>query len=317
MVAFMAVPLLLLIGCGDDSSDSEASGSDPASEETELETVQLIIQPLVDYAPLYLGVEQGFFEDEGIDLKMDLGQGGAAAIPAVMSGEAHIGGSNVVSLITARSKGLGIVAVAPGVQADKEYSAVLVPGESDIASVADLAGKTIAVNTLGNIGEVTIREAFAGEVDVDSIQFVELGFGDMLPALEQGQIDAAWVVQPFVTQAVEAGARVISYNFEETEPELQVALMFTSEKLAQEDPELIEAFQRAYAASLDYATENQDEVRAILPSFAGIDAAVAEAMSLPIWPQEVDRASVEAMGARVVDYGIITEEIDYDAFFGG
>lgn len=313
----LAALTMVLAACGDDSNDSADGSTDAGSGTSEqLESVKLMIQPLVDYTPIYMGVEEGFFEEEGIELEIDLGQGGAAAIPAVMSGDQHIGGSNVVSLLTAHSEGLDIVAVAPGVKADKEYSAVVVPADSDIETPADLAGRTLAVNTLANIGEVTIREAFEGQVDVDAIEFTELGFGDMLPALEQGQIDAAWVVQPFVTQAIEAGAKVVSYNFEETEPELQVALMFTSASYAEANPEAVEGFRRAYARSVEYATDNEAEVRQVLPSFAGIDESVAEAMSLPIWPSDVDRGSVEAMSARMVKYGIIPEEPDYDAFFG-
>ncbi|HWL44300.1 MAG TPA: ABC transporter substrate-binding protein [Ilumatobacter sp.] len=306
----------MIAACGGDASSDSSESTPESTSGVEVETLKLIIQPLVDYTPLYIGVEQGFFEEEGIDLQMDLSQGGAAAIPAVMSGEAHIGGSNVVSLMTARSKGLEIVAFAPGVKADKEYSAVIVSADSPIQSPADLAGKTLAVNTLRNIGEVTIRAALEGQVDVDDIQFTELGFGQMLPALEQGQIDAAWVVQPFVTQAFEAGARVISYNFEETAPELQVGLMFTSESFANDHPELLERFQRAYARSVTYATGNEAEVRQVLPSFAGIEDSVAEAMSLPIWPDEIDRESVASTGALMVKYGVIPELIDLDAFFG-
>ncbi|WP_406019719.1 ABC transporter substrate-binding protein [Nocardioides sp. NBC_00850] len=80
----LAMPLALS-ACGGESADESAGGA------TEI-TVGVI--PIVDVAPIYLGVEKGFFKEEGLDVNLELAQGGAAIIPAVASGQYQFGFSN-------------------------------------------------------------------------------------------------------------------------------------------------------------------------------------------------------------------------------
>ncbi len=109
-------------------------------------------------------------------------------MPAVVTGEYQFGFSNVTSLLVASSQGLPLKAVAPGNsttgEPGKDFSAVVVPDDSDIQDAADLAGQAVAVNTLNNIGDTTIRKVVddAGG-DPTAVEFVELGFPDMPAAV--------------------------------------------------------------------------------------------------------------------------------------
>ena len=69
-----------------------------ADEQTTL-TVGVI--PIADVAPLYLGIKEGFFEEENLKIEPQLAEGGAAITPAVLSGDFQIGFSNTVSLLIA------------------------------------------------------------------------------------------------------------------------------------------------------------------------------------------------------------------------
>ena len=134
---------------------------------------------------------------------------------------------------------------------ETDFSAVVVPGGSDIQSVADLEGRRVAVNNLKNIGEVTIRKGIedAGG-DGSNVEFVELPFPEMPAAVAGGNVDAAWVVEPFVTVATGQGARAVFYPFAEPIEDLTVATYFTLEPTIQEDPEMVDAFQAAINESL-------------------------------------------------------------------
>jgi NitT/TauT family transport system substrate-binding protein len=72
----------------------------------------------------------------------------------------------------------------------------------------------VAVNNVRDIGEVTIRKVVqdAGG-DPDSVEFVGLAFPDMAAAVANGDVDAAWVVEPFVTVATGQGARKVVADF--------------------------------------------------------------------------------------------------------
>ncbi|MFD0472469.1 ABC transporter substrate-binding protein [Nonomuraea thailandensis] len=75
--------------------------------------MKVSVIPILDVAPVYLGDQQGFFAAEGLKLELVTAQGGAAIVPAVVSGQVDFGFSNFTSLIVAASKGLPLKVVAP------------------------------------------------------------------------------------------------------------------------------------------------------------------------------------------------------------
>src|SRR5690348_16128744 len=81
-----------LAACGG-SGSSPSAGSSSAPDK-----VKVGVIPIVDVAPIYLGKSQGIFAKHGIDLTMEQAQGGAAIVPAVVSGQYQFGFSNIVSL---------------------------------------------------------------------------------------------------------------------------------------------------------------------------------------------------------------------------
>ena len=124
------------------------------------EVVNVGVIPIVDVAPIYLGKEKGFFSKRGIDVHLQLAQGGAALVPSVVSGQFQFGFSNLMSLLAADARGLDLKVVAAGVASNgkqgADFSAVVVPKDSPVQSMKDLEGKTVAINTLQNMGEVSI-----------------------------------------------------------------------------------------------------------------------------------------------------------------
>jgi len=306
-----------LAACGGDGSDDSSSGGGGGGSD-EVRSIRVGVIPIVDVAPIYLGVEQGFFEDRNIDVELVPGSGGAAAVPGVVSGDYDFSFGNVTSILLAGSEGLPLRVVANGVSSTgdvaTDFSAVVVPANSPIQSVADLEGKRVAVNNLKNIGEVTIRKGIedAGG-DPSNVEFLELPFPEMPAAVAGGNVDAAWVVEPFVTVATGQGARAIFYPFAEPIEDLTVATYFTTEQVIQEDPDLVDDFQAAINESLEYANSNPDEVRRILLTYTQIPPAAAEQIRLPSWPQEVNWDSIETVAELMADFGITEEPTDVDA----
>ncbi|WP_369373012.1 ABC transporter substrate-binding protein [Promicromonospora sp. Populi] len=305
--------VLLLAACG--SSDGGAASGPDATADGELTAVTVGVIPIVDVAPIYLGVQEGIFEEHGLDVTLELAQGGAAIVPAVVSDEYQFGFSNVTSLLAASVEGLPLKVVAPGNfttgTPGEDFGGVVVPEDSDIEDAADLAGATVAVNTLNNIGDTTVRKVVddAGGDPAD-VEFVELGFPDMPAAVAGGQVDAAWIVEPFLTVAQQQGARVVTSNFAETDPDLLVAAYFTSDQLIAEDPETVEAFTAAMEESLTFAEENPDATRAVLGEYTEIDPAVTEALILPRFAGELDESSLQLLADLGLEYGMFDEPVD-------
>ncbi|TRW46808.1 ABC transporter substrate-binding protein [Georgenia yuyongxinii] len=321
LAAAAASALLFTAACGGGGTTEETSAA-PGAEETtgaeaggDLTPITVGVIPIVDTAAIWLGVDQGIFEEHGLDVTLDVAQGGAAIAPAVVSGDYQFGFSNVVSLLIASSKGLPLQIVAPGNfstgDTTADIGAVVTKPDSGITSPADLAGKTVAVNTLNNIGDVTVKEVVAkAGGDPESIQFVEMGFPDMPAAVESGQVDAAWILEPFLTITKEQGAEVVTHNFAEVDPDMMIAAYFTTQQYAQAEPEIVQNFTAAMNESLDYAEANPDEARAILSTYTEIDPAVQEAMVMPKFSSKMGTDSLQLLADLSLKYGLVDEEVD-------
>jgi NitT/TauT family transport system substrate-binding protein len=303
---------LVATACG------SGDGGQTSNDETKTDKVTVGVIAIVDVAPIYLGKSKGFFSDEKIDLTMQVGSGGAASVPGVVSGKFQFAFANIVSLLIAREKGLPLKIVSNGVSSTgvqgKDFAAVMVPGDSDIRSAKDLDGKVVGVNNQKNICDTTIRASIRKDGgDPKGMKPLELPFPDMPPALQKKQIDAACLVEPFVTIARSQGARPVASNYVDPAPDLSIAMYFTTEKLLKENPELVERFTRAMKKSMAYADSHPDEVRKILGTYTKITPDIADQITLPKFPVDVNKASTEAIAKDAQEDGTLTKPADINA----
>ena len=187
------------------------------------------------------------------------------------------------------------------------------PEDSEIRSPKDLEGKTIAANTLNNICEVTINATLEKKgVDVSKLKYTEIPFPDMVGALEKGRVDAACVVEPFVSAGKAAGMKGIDPFYAGTAPNLTVAAYFASKQMIESKPELIERFQTAMEKSLKYSSENPDAVRAVLPEYTQIPKEAAAKINLPSWQPELTEDTIQTLSELSEKYGLIEKQPDLD-----
>lgn len=305
--------LFVATACG--SSDG---GSPDAGASGGVTTVKLGLIPIVDVAPLYLGQKKGFFEKQGLKLEFTTAQGGAAIVPGVASGQFQFGFSNVTSLMVAQTNGVPVKAVANGIASTgvqgKDFNGLMVKKGSPIKSPKQLEGKKVAINTLKNINETVVRESVrkAGG-DPDKVTLVELAFDQMPAALDKGQIDAACVVEPAKATIKSQGGVEIASPLVDIAPDLTVAMYFTSQQYEQQHPDVVKKFKEATAQSLAYADAHPDEARQIVTTYTKIPASVLEQVTLPKWPAEANRASIEALAKLGDQDGLFKKAPDLDA----
>jgi len=272
---------------------------------------------IVDVAPIYLGQKKGFFAKRNIDLTLTPGGGAATSIPGVISGQMQFAFGNVTSLLVARDKGLPLKIIANGSsstgQRGKDMGAVLVPRDSPVQGPRDLAGKTVSVNQLNNIGDTTIRASVRKDGgDPKTIKFVEIAFPDAPAALQDRRVDAIWVVEPFLTRAVDLGARVVAWNFVDTAPGLTIATYFTSEETVAQKPDLTRRFTEALQESSSYAQAHPDEVRDIMKTYTKIPPDVIARITLPDFPARVNRESIKTVADLALADGLLSKPADLE-----
>jgi len=295
----------LLAGCGSSPSSS-------------VDKINVGVIAILDVAPIYLGQEKGFFASRDIELTLTTAQGGAAIVPAVLNEQYQFGFSNMVSLLLARSQGIKLKVVSNGNNSTgvdgADFGSVLVRGDSPIQNAADLAGRSIAVNTLRNIVDTTVRASVRkAAADPKTLRFTELPFPDMPAALEGGKVDAAFMVEPFQSAARAQGARSVASSYVDAAPNLTVAAYFTSESLLARDPDLARRFTEAMRESLAYADAHPDEARRVIGTYTKITPEVIAQVTLPKWPPDVNRASVQTLADLALQDGLLEAPADVAA----
>ncbi|MCX5353726.1 ABC transporter substrate-binding protein [Streptomyces mirabilis] len=316
LLAGLAVGSFLVAAsaCG---SSGGGGASDKNASSGGTTTVKVGVIPIVDVAPLYLGQQKGFYGKRGLKLSMATAQGGAAIVPGVVSGQFQFGFSNMTSLMIAQSQNVPVKAVVNGVAstgvAGKDFGAITVKKGSPIKSAKELEGKKVAVNTLKNINETAVRESVrkAGG-DPSKVKFVELAFDQMPAALDSGRIDAAMVVEPALATVKSQGATEIASSLVDVAKGLTVAMYFTSTQYEQKNPDVVRKFQEATAESLAYADAHPDEVRQAVTTYTKIPAAALAQVTLPKWPAEPNRASIEALEKLGEQDGLFKSTPDLD-----
>src|SRR5215211_6489490 len=307
VAVLLVIAELLVAGCGGDNGGGGGAGK-PA-------TITVQDTAGVPSAFLSYGAEKGYFKKRKLTVKVKPSQGGATVVPAVVSGSTDIGGSNLASVLLAQSKGIPLKIVAPGTfvrtSPKQDFSAIMVAGKSDIRSPKDLEGKTLAVNTLKNVAELTAKASLAKQgVDVSKIKLTEVDFPDMTAAVQQGRVDAAFAIEPFVTQGLKAGNRVVDRPYVGTRPGLQIGCYFTSEKYLSQNSDVVDRFHAGVAETAKSIAADPGAFRSFLPKASEIPPPAAQKAVLPLWKANSDQASLDLTATLMERYGITKEKPD-------
>jgi NitT/TauT family transport system substrate-binding protein len=307
-VAALLLTLLVVAGCGDD--DDGGGGEGGGQERLSVQDTAGVPSAFLEY-----GVQQGFFEERGLDVQVTPSQGGATVVPAVVSGDSDIAGSNLVSVLLAQGKGIPVKIIAPGTfvrnRPSQDFSAIVVAEDSDIRSPQDLEGKTMAVNTLKNVAELAGKASLSGQgVDVSKIELTEVDFPDMNAALTEGRVDAAFQIEPFVSLGLAEGLRIVDRPYVGTKPGLQIGCYFTSEQFLSENEDVVERFREGVADTAAAIAEDPAAFREFLPEASEIPPPAAQKAILPEWKAENDQTSLDLTAELMARYGVVDEKPD-------
>ena len=282
----------------------------------QLTKVKVGVLPSVNSAPFFLGIKKGFFKEEGLEVDPQIMQGGSELTIALMSGATQFSHIGSVNAVIARAKGLPIKVIAFYLKEqntfDRTYMRIVVRPDSNIKSVKDLEGKTVASNEVRAYGEVVIKASLEKQgMNPNSIKLTEIPFPDMASALGSKRVDAIWTLEPFLTIALDAGNIAIDApapTFAGNENFLDGAWM-TTEKYISTNPDVVDRFVRAMNRSTEYAAANTDEVRSIIPTYTRVKDDLARRINLPKFDATVDREMIERIADYAHKYGIIEKRV--------
>jgi NitT/TauT family transport system substrate-binding protein len=295
-----------------EGAESEAPASEAAGE-PEISEINVGTLPIVDVAAVHLAINEGLFEDEGLTVTPEVMQGGAAAIPALQGGDLDIAFGAWPSFLIANQNGIGLRAVADGVAATEGFTEFIALPDSGLeGNPAGLAGKTVALNTLGNLGELALRATLADAgVEYSEVTAVELPFPEMGAALEAGNIDAAWAVEPGVTgNKANLDAVTIVDSYVDEMEGFPVAGYFVTTEFAEQNPNTVAAFTRAIQAAAEMLNDDPELRVATVLTYTELPEALLENVTFPEFRGELDVAELQRVYDYLLDFEMIEEGLD-------
>ncbi|GLZ34584.1 sulfonate ABC transporter substrate-binding protein [Lentzea sp. NBRC 105346] len=311
----LAALLALVTSCGllGGKEDKPAAQNNGPVEKSK---IVVGVLPILDVAAIHVANKKGYFKEEGLEVELKTIQGGAQAIPGLVNGELDMSFGNWVSFFAAESKGAakavdGIKLVADGYQAKPEMFLILAPGDSAIKSPKDLAGKTVAVNTFKNIAELTAKASLeANNVDPKTVTLKEMPFPDMQAALQNKTVDAAFMVEPFISRAQRmAGAVTVLDTASGPTANIPIAGYATSGKFAKENPKTVAAFQRAIVKGQKDAAD-RPTVEPLLVEYAKVDKETASLVHFGEFPTTLDATRLQRVATLMKTYGLLQNDMD-------
>jgi NitT/TauT family transport system substrate-binding protein len=294
--------------------DGSAAGSPAKPHRAALDTITIDTLPIANGLPLTLGINKGYFAKQGIEIKTNVLQSGNDIVLALANKQADIGYVGYVPMMIASTTGIDVALVAAseveGTSVDDNWQNIMVKGNSSIKTPADLAGKTIAVNALKGVGETIIKAALEKDgVDPNSVKLTPLPFPSMRAALNNGQVDAIWAPEPFVSQALNLdGDRIVMA------PGPTVGKYFPNggyvalRDWTTHHPGLAKRFRTAMNISLLRAQKHPEDIRPLLP-------AGTSGIRLPIWSPLIDRTQITTLAKYAVKFGVISSMPNFSRLF--
>lgn len=248
MIITLITILLLafgLAGCGKDTDDKSA----------EKTAVEIGLLKLTSSAPLFIALEKGFFEEEGLDAKAKWFEAAQPISVATAGGDVQVGATGITaSLYNMVASGEKLVIVADKGREQEGYSssALLVPNDSTVATVEDLKGKKIGITQTGSTYHYMAgRLLEVHGLTTDDVELVPLNsIPGLMETLESKQVDAILLNEPNVSRVVSEGyGKVISHVGEEIE--YQTSGIFFSKDFA-DNTDAATKFLKAYAKATRY-----------------------------------------------------------------
>jgi NitT/TauT family transport system substrate-binding protein len=286
----------------------------------ELERVRVSIIPINDVTPLFAAMQFRYFEQEGLVIDTTPSAGGATGVPGLLAGSFDIAYSNVVSTLLAAQQGIQLRVIAPGTKVESvetDVAAMVVRRDSGIRTGHDLEGKSIGVNTRNNVIWLYARawvRATGG--NPERVTFREIPHPQMEDALRQKQVDAGFMVAPYVSMALAGNEFAeIAHPYSDVQPGVDVGQYVTTAQTLQSRPETVARFNRALQRGITWynAHLGSPEMLKIVAGFTRIDENILRTIAYRPAPNRVDPVQMTRTMQLMIENRMLRTPVDVPA----
>lgn len=218
----------------------------------------------IAWAPVHIAYENGYFEDEGLDVEFIVYGDGPVAFQGMHAGDSEFCLLSIDPVLRAFDEGLESKLVA-AVDTTRLYSFV---GSKDITDLSQLKGKSVFAGAPGSAPYSFVWSLLedAGLNPEDDIAFVQMDYGASLAALDEGTIDASYIDYVNRNKYKEIDANfLVDGGDVKTRKEVfgsdkfEASIITTTKKFADENPETVQKFINATIKGCEWLENNSDE----------------------------------------------------------
>jgi NitT/TauT family transport system substrate-binding protein len=314
--------IVTLVAACSGSSSSTPSGnasSTPASAKLEKTSIVVGAVPGEGAAGLFIAQKQGLFAKQGLSVTIMTTTSANTVIPDLLRGTVDVDSGQWSSIIAAQAAGAGTFhALANGFALGPHAHEIVALPSSGITSPAQLKGKTIAVNALNGLTtDLALAALSAYGITQSEVHFVAIPFPAMFPALAAHRVDAAYVIEPYVTAAEQAGAKgLVDIDGTPATSVFPINGYAVTTAWMAKYPNTAAAFARAVEEGNTVAATDPAVMRAVLAGALHTSTKITDVMATGSFPVSVSAAGLQRVAALMQRYGQLKHSFDVSALTG-
>ncbi|ART71036.1 substrate-binding protein, ABC transporter [Mycobacterium dioxanotrophicus] len=292
-----------MTACADESAGPAGGGTDALSiSATGVDSLPFM-------AILQVGIDKGWFKEQGLNVDLYSGGGGGNTLRVVTSGDADMaiaGNSSVI--LAAQQPNSKLKVVAPWFQIN-DFSWISPPGRK-------LENATLGFSSAGSSTELVVK-GLERKLNVKSQAVGPMG--DNWTAAKAGQITAGWAMQPFIADKQASDHAEVLVNSRDVVGDLPADLVAVNTDYAERNPENIRDFFTVVNRLNEWLVANPDEAAATIAPHVGVSPAVMKSAFAANpdlakgYTLKVDTAGLTNLSELMVGAGQISEPIDWAA----
>ena len=318
----------LLAGCAQETDEKTAGTESTPSEETgqkELAKVTLNeVAHSIFYAPMYAAIEEGYFEEEGIDLTLVCGFGADKTMTAVISGEADIGFMGSEASIYTYAEGATDHVINFAQLTQRAGNFLVAREEMPDFTWEDLKGHLVLGGRKGGMPEMVFeyilkQNGIDPETDLEINQNID--FGSTAAAFSEGQGDFTVEFEPGATTLESGDKGYVVASLGEDSGYVPYTAFSAKQSYIDENPDVIQGFTNALQKGMDYVQDHTpEEIAAVIePQFPETDletitTIVARYYDQDTWKSNLifEESSFDLLQDILESAGELEERVPYD-----
>ncbi|MEU4741242.1 ABC transporter substrate-binding protein [Actinosynnema sp. NPDC023658] len=276
----------------------------------ERSTLRIGVLPVVDVAPLRLAYNNKLFEKAGLQVQLVPLNSEVEGVKQLDTTLDLTWGS-YVTLFRSFSEGTEIQLQGEAYQAGANTMA-LVTLDANYDRPGKLGSPRIAVPATDDIGALTTKAVLrTAGVEKQRIRPVQLPFDQMVTAMEAKQVDAAWMTEPYITQAQRnSGARILTDTALGPTKDFPMSGYASSKKFADGNPRTLALFRQVLRDAQEAASNDKLSVQNALTGYMDVDQQTAALVSVGTFPLSLNPARLQRVADMMDTEEVLSERLD-------